>query len=58
MVTLRARHWLAGWRAASTIPWDAAVSTAMTANALELSALTEFVAIHRAEDTEEVIEHG
>lgn len=55
LVTLRARHWLAGWRAASPIPWDTTVSTAMTANAVELSALTEFVASHH---TEEVPEHS
>jgi hypothetical protein len=49
-VTLRARRWLLRWRATSHRPWDAAESTAMIANAVELSALTEFVAIHRAED--------
>lgn len=55
LVMLRARHWLARWRAASPIPWDITESTAMIANAVELSALTEYVALHRAE---EVAEHG
>lgn len=54
LVTLRARRWLASWRAASPSPWDATDSRAMIANAVELSALTEFVAIQRAE---EVTEH-
>ncbi len=57
LVTPRARRWLAGWRSASPIPWDTTVSSAMTANAVELSALTEFVAINRAEEPE-VVEHG
>jgi hypothetical protein len=48
-VTLRARRWLVRWRATSPLPWDAAESTTMIANAVELSALTEFVAMHRAQ---------
>lgn len=47
LVILRARRWLANWRAASSTPWDATDSTTMTANAVELSALTEFVTIQR-----------
>ncbi|HEX3591650.1 MAG TPA: hypothetical protein VHV74_18675 [Pseudonocardiaceae bacterium] len=46
-VTLRARRWLNQWRATSAGPWGNAESTAMIANAIELSALTEFVVIHR-----------
>jgi len=46
-VTLRARRWLNRWRAASPAPWDRAESTTMIANAVELAALAEFVAIHR-----------
>ncbi|HEX5404500.1 MAG TPA: hypothetical protein VFX16_19610 [Pseudonocardiaceae bacterium] len=54
-VTLRARRWLLRWRAISPRPWDAAESITMIANAVELSALTEFVAMYRAQDaTDEV----
>jgi hypothetical protein len=48
-VTLRARRWLLRWRAISPRPWDPSESTTMTANALELSALTEFVALQQAQ---------
>ncbi len=48
-VTLRAQRWLRHWRATSPAPWSAADSTTMSANAVELSALTEFVAIRRAQ---------
>jgi hypothetical protein len=46
-VTLRARRWLNQWRVTSAGPWGNAESTAMIANAIELSALTEFVVIQR-----------
>jgi hypothetical protein len=46
-VTLRARRWLVRWRAQSPRPWDGEVSTTMTANAIELAALTEFVALQQ-----------
>lgn len=46
-VTLRARQWLIRWRAISPAPWHADAETVMIANAIELSALTEFVAITR-----------
>jgi hypothetical protein len=49
-VTLRARWWLLRWRATSPRPWDTSESTTMTANALELSALTEFVALQRVHE--------
>jgi hypothetical protein len=45
-VTLRAQRWLARWRATSATPWTDAESSTMIANAVELSALTEFVAMH------------
>jgi hypothetical protein len=53
LVTLRARGWLARWRAASRHSWNAAESSAMIANALELAALAEFVAVHRQADVTE-----
>lgn len=46
-VTLRARRWLTRWRATSPTRWNATDESIMIANAVELSALTEFVAIHR-----------
>jgi hypothetical protein len=46
-VTLRARRWLTRWRATSPVPWADTESTAMTANAVELATLTEFVALQR-----------
>lgn len=49
-VTLRARRWLTRWRAMSPTPWNTTDETVMIANAVELSALTEFVAIHRDND--------
>jgi hypothetical protein len=49
-VTLRARRWLVRWRATSPRRWDSAEASTMIANAVELSALTEFVAMHRAQD--------
>lgn len=47
-VTLRARRWLTRWRATSPTPWNATDESVMIANAVELAALTEFVAIARA----------
>jgi hypothetical protein len=46
-VTLRARRWLTRWRATSPTPWGETESTTMTANAVELATLTEFVALER-----------
>lgn len=46
-VTLRARRWLTRWRATSPTAWSTTDESVMIANAVELSALTEFVAIHR-----------
>jgi hypothetical protein len=46
-VTLRARQWLNRWRATSPTQWHIDQETVMIANAIELSTLTEFVAIHR-----------
>lgn len=44
---LRARRWLDRWRSESAQPWDGTHTAAMSANAVELSALTTFVALHR-----------
>ena len=49
LVTSRAQRWLRRWRAASSRPWSVVESSTMIANAVELSALTEFVAIQRAQ---------
>jgi hypothetical protein len=43
---LRARRWVNRWRANSPEPWDPTRTADMTANAVELSALTDFVALH------------
>lgn len=48
-VTLRARRWLTRWRATSSTPWTVTDERIMIANAIELAALTEFVAIHRTQ---------
>jgi hypothetical protein len=44
---LRAHRWLNRWQAESPEPWDPARAATMAANAVELSALADFVAIHR-----------
>lgn len=48
-VMSRAQRWLRRWRATSPAPWGAVESRTMIANAVELSALTEFVAMQRAQ---------
>jgi hypothetical protein len=52
LVTLRARQWLNRWRATSPAPWHADEEPVMVANAIELSALAEFVVIHRDNENE------
>jgi 6-phosphofructokinase len=44
---LRALGWLKRWRSESPQPWDRTQAAHMSANAVELSALTDFVALHR-----------
>jgi hypothetical protein len=48
-VMARAQRWLRQWRATSPGSWRTTDSSTMIANAVELSALTEFVAIQRAQ---------
>lgn len=45
--TLRARQWLIRWPTTSPAAWHSDAGTVVIANAIELSALTGFVAITR-----------